>query len=97
MENYEPTTNFNTNKEEKMALDRPYPKKTTRSIEKSVLDWNSQGARRHGRPKKTWKRTIEDEAMEAGKTWSEVKKLAVDRTRWRRFTDALCSRGSNRN
>jgi hypothetical protein len=28
MENYEPTTNFNRNKEEKMALDRPYSKKT---------------------------------------------------------------------
>jgi hypothetical protein len=28
MENYEPTTNCNPNKEEKMALDRPYPKKT---------------------------------------------------------------------
>jgi hypothetical protein len=36
---------------------------------------------------------IEDGAMVAGKTWSEVKRLAVDRTRWRRFTDALCSRG----
>jgi hypothetical protein len=28
MENYEPATNCNPNKEEKMALDRPYPKKT---------------------------------------------------------------------
>jgi hypothetical protein len=28
MENYKPTTNCNPNKEEKMALDRPYPKKT---------------------------------------------------------------------
>jgi hypothetical protein len=28
MENCEPATNFNPNKEEKMALDRPYPKKT---------------------------------------------------------------------
>jgi hypothetical protein len=81
VENYEPTTNCNPNKVEKMALDRPYPKKTTGSIEKSVLEWNPQGARRRGRPKKTWKRTIEDEAMETGKTWSEVKRLAVDRTR----------------
>jgi hypothetical protein len=61
-----------------------------------VLDWNPQGARRRGRPKKTWKRTTEDEAMEAGKTWSEVKRLDADRIRWRCFTDALCSRGSNR-
>jgi hypothetical protein len=71
-------------------------RKPTGSIEKSVLDCNPQGARRHGRPKNTLKRTIEDEAMEARKTWSEVKRLAVDRTRWRRFTDALYSRGSNR-
>jgi hypothetical protein len=28
MENYEPTTNFNPNKEEKIVLDRSYPKKT---------------------------------------------------------------------
>jgi hypothetical protein len=34
--------------------------------------------------------------MEAGKTWSEVKRLAVDGTWWRHFTEALCSRGSNR-
>jgi hypothetical protein len=43
-------------------------RKHTRSIEKLVLDWNPQGARRRGRPKKTWKRTIEEEAMEMGKT-----------------------------
>jgi hypothetical protein len=71
-------------------------RKPTESIEKLVLDWNPQGTGRCGRPKKTWKMTIEDEAIEAGKTWSEVKRLAVDRTRWRRFTDALCSTGSNR-
>jgi hypothetical protein len=59
------------------------------------LVWNYHGARRRSHPKKIWKRTIEDEAMEAGKTWSEVKRLAVDRTRWRCFTDALGSRGSN--
>jgi hypothetical protein len=53
--------------------------------------------KRRGRSKNTWKGTIEDEAMEAGKTWREVKRLAVDRTRWRRFTDTVCSRGSNRN
>jgi hypothetical protein len=30
-------------------------------------------------------------------TWSEVKRIAVDRIRWKRFTDALCSTGSSRN
>jgi hypothetical protein len=40
---------------------------------------------------------VEEEAMEVGKTWNEVKRIAVDWIRWKRFTDALCSRGSNRN
>jgi hypothetical protein len=43
------------------------------------------------------RKTIEEEAMEMGKTWGEVKRLANNRTRWRSFTDALCSSGSNRN
>jgi hypothetical protein len=32
--------------------------------EKDALDWNSQGKRRRGRPKKTWKRTVEEEARD---------------------------------
>jgi hypothetical protein len=61
------------------------------AIDRAALDWNLQGARRRGRPRKTWKRTVEEEAAEMGKTWKEVKRLANNRTRWRCFTDALCS------
>jgi hypothetical protein len=43
------------------------------------------------------KRTVEEEATEVGKTWSEVKRIADNRMQWKLFTDALCSRGSNRN
>jgi len=35
--------------------------KKTGAIEKTALDWNPQGYRRRGRPKRTWQRTIEDE------------------------------------
>jgi hypothetical protein len=31
-----------------------------------------------------------------GKSWSEVKRMARDRTRWRRFVDALCPIGDSR-
>jgi hypothetical protein len=31
------------------------------AIEKIALDWNPQGHKRKGRPKRTWRRTIEDE------------------------------------
>jgi len=34
--------------------------KETGAIEKTALDWNPRGYRR-GRPKGTWRRTIEDE------------------------------------
>jgi hypothetical protein len=44
-----------------------------------------------------WKKTAEEEAMEVGKTWSKVKRIAVDRNPHKHFTDALCSTGSNRN
>ena len=60
-------------------------------IAKTALDWNPQGTRKRGRPKITWKRTVVDEASKAGKTWTEVKALAQNRTRWRLFVDALCS------
>jgi hypothetical protein len=61
------------------------------AIERAALDWNPQGARRRGRPRKTWKKTVEEEAADMGKTWKEVKRLANNRTRWRGFTDSLCS------
>lgn len=61
------------------------------TIEKRALEWNPQGARRRGRPRETWRRTILKEAKEANKTWGEVKALAGDRDGWRALLDALCS------
>jgi hypothetical protein len=37
------------------------------AIEKTALDWNSQGYRRRGRPKRRWRRTIEDEIRNTGR------------------------------
>jgi hypothetical protein len=68
-----------------------FSRKTEGAIERAALDWNPQGARRRGRPRKTWKKTVEEESAEMGKTWKEVKRSAKNRTRWRCFTDALCS------
>jgi hypothetical protein len=33
-------------------------------VERIVLDWNPQGTRKRGRPKKTWKRSVVEEAQE---------------------------------
>jgi hypothetical protein len=36
-------------------------RKEAGAIEKTALEWNPQGYRRRGRPKRTWRRTTEDE------------------------------------
>jgi hypothetical protein len=74
-----------------MEMYRAHFKETAGAMEKDALDWNPQGARRRGRPRKTWGRTLEEEIREMGKTWSEVKALANQRKRCRNFTGALCS------
>ena len=56
----------------------------------------AQGYRRGGRPKRTWRRTIEDEIRSTGRSWNEVKGIAGDRNAWKLFMDALCSTWSKR-
>jgi hypothetical protein len=60
------------------------------TIEREALDWNPQGKRKRGRPKQTWRRSVHNEALGEGKSWGEVKKLARNRIRLRRFVGALC-------
>ena len=33
---------------------------------------------------------VHNETLEEGNSWGEVKKLAGNRIRWRRFVDAVC-------
>jgi len=70
---------------------------TLQAIEKTALDWNPQGYRRRGRPKRTWRRTIEHEIRNTGRSWNEVKGIAGDRKAWKLLMDALCSTSSKRN
>jgi hypothetical protein len=46
------------------------------ALEKTALDWNPQGYRRRGWPKRTWRRTIEDEIRGKRRSCSEVKGIA---------------------
>jgi len=68
-------------------------RKVNEAIEKEALDWNPQGKRRGGRPR----RSAQNEALEKGKSWNEVKRMAGNRTRWRCFVNALCPLRDNRN
>ena len=71
-------------------------RKETGAIEKTALDWNSQGYRRRGRPKRMWRRTIEDEIRSTRRSWNGVKGIAGDRNAWKLFMNALCSTRSYR-
>ena len=71
-------------------------RKETGAIEKTGLDWNPQGYRKRGRPKRTWRRTIEDEIRSTRRSWNEVKGIAGDRNAWKLFMDVLCSTRSKR-
>ena len=66
-------------------------RKNSDSIERSALEWNPQGPRHRGRPRGTWRRTVQDEMNKIGKSWNEVKAVANNRVRWKSLTDALCS------
>ena len=53
-------------------------------IPKVVSRWTPPGEKKRGRPKTTWRRTVEMELKELGLTWGQVQALAKDKTRWRR-------------
>ena len=56
------------------------------------LTWTLMGKRKVGRPKTTWRRTVEKERTVAGwKSWEEVRALAKDRDKWRKSSAASCA------
>ena len=57
----------------------------------TALKWAPSGKRKRGRLLGTWRKTIEDEMVSAGKTWNETSWLAEDRDGQRRFVSTLCS------
>ena len=63
----------------------------TSSTTKQALDWTPQGSRSVGRPKQTWRRTIESDLQGYGRSWREVKPMAKNRVRWKGLVNALCS------
>jgi len=62
------------------------------NITNVAMTWAPEGRRKRGRPKTTWRRTVEKERSEAGwRSWEEVRVAAADRKKWRVTADALCA------
>jgi len=66
-------------------------RKPATNITRLSLEWNPQGVRRKGRPKKSWRRTIQQEYEDLGLSWDEVKWTVKNRVRWKAVVEALCS------
>nr|XP_006822761.1 PREDICTED: uncharacterized protein LOC102806375 [Saccoglossus kowalevskii] len=68
------------------------------SICNTALTWAPEGKRKRGRPKTTWRRTVEKERNKAEwKSWAEARVAAADRTEWRRSVEGpMCHLASGR-
>ena len=58
----------------------------SRRIPKVALRWTPPGRRGRGRPKTTWRRSMEAELREMGMTWGEAEKVAKQRDQWKDCT-----------
>ncbi|XP_062591942.1 probable cytochrome P450 CYP44 [Saccostrea cucullata] len=65
-------------------------------IPRVALRWTPPGKRNRGRPKETWRRSVEKEMNDQGWTWGTVQAKAADRQRWRSSVQALCAQSTKR-
>ena len=56
---------------------------------KTAIKWTPAGKRKKGRPKGTWRRTIDQEMKCINQTWNGLGRLAQDRCDWREAVEAL--------
>ena len=57
-----------------------------------AMEWQLEGKRKVGRPKTTWRRTVEKESrQERWTSWAEVRDAAQDRASWQEKVTALCA------
>jgi len=54
------------------------------------MHWTPGDKRARGRPKETWRRSVEREIKTLGWSWGQVTKLAADRKHSHSLVAALC-------
>ncbi|KAK3775390.1 hypothetical protein RRG08_007211 [Elysia crispata] len=67
------------------------------AIPRVAVQWRPEGHRKRGRPKTTWRRTVEAEAAAMGQSWGTLRMLAQDREQWKEFVAALIAYGKKGN
>ena len=66
-------------------------RKASNIIARIAMHWTPEGKRSRGRPKTTWRRTVEKRLRGLNYSWSTIEKLAKDRQGWKDFVAALCA------
>jgi len=67
-------------------------KKSTNENTRIALPWTPEGRCKRGRPRETWRRTVERKQGELGfKDWTEATSCAKDREAWRERTQGPIS------
>ena len=61
------------------------------ALVRTALRWTPDGKRMRGRPKETWRRTVEREMKQHNLTWGKLKKTSRDRLQWCALVSALCA------
>ena len=82
----------NHNNEKEMEMDWPYLTKVERkNTTRMAVTWTSQGNRKQGRPKQSWRRTVVmREVVNIGNTWGEAEKIAENRGWWIAMVETMC-------
>ena len=62
------------------------------AIEKYALQWNPTGDRKIGRPRGTWRRSVNKELERVDKTWYEARRIEIERTEWNTLVATLFSK-----
>ena len=65
-------------------------------ISRIALHWTPEGKRKRGRPRNTWRRTVESEMNLWNETWGTITRKAQNRLEWRSFVAALIATRQNR-
>ena len=66
----------------------------TRDDTQIALRWTPVGKRKRGRPKITWRKTVEHEPKQMGLSWGEAQATAKNRDKWKEvIAAALCPTG----
>ena len=70
-------------------------RKDSDDVAKEILFWTLEGKRQRETPRITWRRSAERKELKSvHQTWSEIRKVAQDRSRWTDTVNALCVHGA---